>query len=176
MGIGNSSAAALLYSTLLDLPINDCVGTGAGHDAAGIARKQKILRQVRRHHGDIHDPRAALAAFGGCEVAMMTGAILAAASRRMLVMVDGLIATAAVAVAAKLAPHVLDYAVFAHVSGDTAHSHAVAALGGKPLLNLGLRLGEGTGAALAWPLVVAAAAFLNEMATFESASVSARAP
>lgn len=175
MGIGNSSAAALLYSTMLDLPINDCVGVGAGQDAAGLARKQKILRQVRRRHGDINDPRAALAAFGGCEVAMMTGAMLAAASRRMLILVDGLIATAALAVAARLTPHVLDYAVFAHVSGDGAHRHAINALDGKPLLDLGLRLGEGTGAALAWPLVVAAAAFLNEMATFDSAGVSGRA-
>jgi nicotinate-nucleotide--dimethylbenzimidazole phosphoribosyltransferase len=176
MGIGNSSTAALLNSTMLDLPINDCVGVGAGHDEAGVLRKQKILRQVRRRHGDIHDPRAALAAFGGCEIAMMTGAMLAAASRRMLVVVDGVIATSAMAVASKLAPAVLDYAVFAHVSGDASHRRAVAALGGKPLLDIGLRLGEATGAALAWPLVVAAAAFLNEMATFESAGVSGRAP
>ncbi|MGC4106883.1 MAG: nicotinate-nucleotide--dimethylbenzimidazole phosphoribosyltransferase [Thermomicrobiales bacterium] len=174
MGIGNSSAAALLYSTMLDLPINDCVGTGAGHDAAGIAHKQKILREIRRRHGDINDPRAAFAAFGGCEIAMMTGAMLAAASRRMLILVDGLIATAALAAAARLSPAVLDYTVFAHASGDGAHRHAVEALGGRPLLDLGLRLGEGTGAALAWPLVVAAVAFLEEMATFESAGVSGR--
>jgi nicotinate-nucleotide--dimethylbenzimidazole phosphoribosyltransferase len=90
------------------------------------------------------------------------------------VVVDGLIATASVLVAARLAPAVLDYAVFAHASGDGVHRQAVTALGGKPLLDLGLRLGEGTGAALAWPLVVAAAAFLDEMATFSSAGVSDR--
>ncbi len=175
MGIGNSSAAALITSALLDLPLADCVGVGAGHDAAGLARKRAILARVQARHPDARGPLEALAAFGGCEIAMMAGAMLEAASRRMLVVVDGIIATSAVLVAARLAPAVLDYAVFAHVSGDGPHRAAVEALGGKPLLNLGLRLGEATGGALAWPLVRAAAAFLEEMATFETAGVSERA-
>jgi nicotinate-nucleotide--dimethylbenzimidazole phosphoribosyltransferase len=115
-----------------------------------------------------------LAAFGGCEIAMMAGAMLEAASLRMLVMVDGYIATAAALVAARLAPEVLDYAVFAHLSGDGPHRHAVEALGGRPLLDLGLRLGEATGAILAWPLLRAAVAVLEEMASFEEAGVTGR--
>jgi nicotinate-nucleotide--dimethylbenzimidazole phosphoribosyltransferase len=175
MGIGNSSAAALLASALLGLPLADCVGVGAGHDAAGLARKRDILARVQARHPDVDGPLAALAAFGGCEIAMMAGAMLAAASRRMVVMVDGIIATSAFLVAVRLAPAVRDYAVFAHVSGDGPHRLMVEALGGRPLLDLGLRLGEGTGAALAWPLVCAATAFLQDMATFETADVSGRA-
>jgi nicotinate-nucleotide--dimethylbenzimidazole phosphoribosyltransferase len=173
MGIGNSSAAALIYSALLKLPLADCVGVGAGHDAAGVARKLEVLTRVQLRHPGITTPLESLAAFGGCEVAMMTGAMLEAASRRMLVMVDGIIATAAFLVAARLNPAVQDYALFAHVSGDGPHRLAVNALGGRPLLDLNMRLGEGTGAAMAWPIVRASVAFLDEMATFESAGVSA---
>ncbi|HLP09927.1 MAG TPA: nicotinate-nucleotide--dimethylbenzimidazole phosphoribosyltransferase [Opitutaceae bacterium] len=175
MGIGNSAAAALLYSALTGRTVAECTGRGAGHDDAGLARKIAILERVQEKHGDVRDPLAALAAYGGCEIAMMTGAMLEAASRRMLIMVDGFICTASALVAARLAPAVLDYCVFAHASGDGPHRVAVQALGGKPLLDLGLKLGEGTGAALAWPIVRAAVAFLEEMATFESAGVSERA-
>jgi nicotinate-nucleotide--dimethylbenzimidazole phosphoribosyltransferase len=175
MGIGNSSAGALLMSALLDVPLDDCVGRGAGHDDAGLARKQAVLREVQARHAGVREPRAALAAFGGCEIAMMAGAMLAAASRRMVLVNDGFIVTAALLVAARLQPAVLDYAVFAHASAESGHGRLVAALGGRPLLDLGMRLGEGTGAALAWPLLVAATHFLAEMATFESAGVSTRA-
>jgi nicotinate-nucleotide--dimethylbenzimidazole phosphoribosyltransferase len=174
MGIGNSAAAALLYSAFTGRPVAECTGRGAGHDDAGLARKIAILEQVQARHGCIDDPVSALAAYGGCEIAMMTGAMLEAASRRMIVMVDGFICTAAALVAARMAPGVVDYFIFAHASGDGPHRVAVDALGGRPLLNLGMRLGEGTGAALAWPLVRAAVAFLDEMATFESAGVSER--
>jgi nicotinate-nucleotide--dimethylbenzimidazole phosphoribosyltransferase len=172
MGIGNSSAAALLYSALLGLPLDECVGVGAGHDSAGYARKKAILARVQARHPGITTPREALAAFGGCEIAMMAGSMLEAASRRMLIMVDGFIATSALIVAWKINPAVLDYCVFAHASGDGPHRLAVNALGGKPLLDLGMRLGEATGAAMAWPIVRASVAFLNEMATFDSAGVS----
>lgn len=173
-GIGNSSAAALIYAALLDLPLAACVGIGAGHEGAGLAHKQDVLARVWQRHGGVRTPLEALAAFGGCEIAMMTGAMLQAASRRMLVMVDGFIATAAILAAARLAPASLDYAVFAHLSGDGPHRHAVAALGARPLLELGLRLGEASGAALAWPLVRAAVAMLDEMASFAEAGVSGR--
>lgn len=172
MGIGNSSAAALIYSALLNLPLSDCVGVGAGHDSAGVKRKLEILSRVQNRHPKAKAPLDVLAAFGGLEIAMMTGAMLEAASRRMLVMVDGIIATSAFLVAARLNPSVLDYALFAHVSGDGPHRLAVNALGGRPLIDLNLRLGEATGAAMAWPIVRAAVAFLDEMATFESAGVS----
>jgi nicotinate-nucleotide--dimethylbenzimidazole phosphoribosyltransferase len=171
-GIGNSSAAALIYGALLRLPLDDCIGIGAGHQGAGLAHKRAVLARVQARHAEAREPLEVLAAFGGCEVAMMAAAMLEAASRRMLVMVDGYIATAAALVAARLSASVLDYMVFAHLSGDGPHRHAVAALGGRPLLDLGLRLGEATGAILAWPLVQAAVAMLDDMATFEEAGIS----
>ncbi len=175
LGIGNSASAALLYSAFTGRPIAECTGRGAGHDDAGLARKIAILERVQGRHGDIREPLAALAAFGGCEIAMMTGAMLEAASRRMLVMVDGFISTSSALAAARLAPAASDYFIFAHASGDGPHRVAVEALGGKPLIDLGMKLGEGTGAAMAWPIVRASVAFLDEMATFESAGVSERA-
>jgi nicotinate-nucleotide--dimethylbenzimidazole phosphoribosyltransferase len=174
MGIGNSSAAALISSSLLGFPLADCVGVGAGHDKAAVARKLDILSRVQARHPGVRTPLEALAAFGGCEMAMMTGAMLEAASHRMLVMVDGIIATAAFLVAARLNPAVLDYAIFSHVSGDGPHRKTLQVLDGRPLIDLNLRLGEATGAAMAWPIVRAAVAFLDEMATFESAGVSER--
>ncbi|MDF9831939.1 nicotinate-nucleotide--dimethylbenzimidazole phosphoribosyltransferase [Ereboglobus sp. PH5-5] len=174
MGIGNTSIASLLMSALTGTPLEDCTGRGAGHDPAGLARKIDILKRVQARHGPITDPLAALAAYGGCEVAMMAGAMLSAASRRMLVMNDGFIVTSALLVASRINPAVLDYTIFGHTSAEGAHPKLVSLLGGKPLIALDLRLGEGTGAALAWPLVMSAAAFLREMATFESAKVSNR--
>ena len=175
MGIGNTSAAALLMSALLELPVEDCVGRGAGHDDDGLARKRATLVAVRARHGNVADARAALAAFGGCEIAMMAGAMLAAASHRMVIVNDGFIVTSALLCAARINPRVLDYVVCAHGSAEQAHGRLLAALELRPLLDLGLRLGEGSGAALAWPLLVAACGFLREMATFESAGVSERA-
>jgi len=174
MGIGNSSAASLLMNALTDAPLKNCVGRGAGHDDVGLARKQAILAAVRSRHGATNGPRQALAAFGGCEIAMMTGAMLAAAERRMLIVNDGFIVTAALLCAARIDPRVLDYAVSAHCSAEFAHQRMLTALGQRPLLDLGLRLGEGTGAALVWPILLAACGFLREMSTFASAGLSER--
>jgi nicotinate-nucleotide--dimethylbenzimidazole phosphoribosyltransferase len=172
MGIGNTSAAALLMSALLDLPVAECVGRGAGHDDDGLARKRVTLTAVLARHSHVADARAALGAFGGCEIAMMAGAMLAAASHRMVIVNDGFIVTSALLCAARINPRVLDYVVSAHGSAEQAHGRMLAALGQRPLLDLGLRLGEGSGAALAWPLLVSACGFIREMATFESAGVS----
>jgi nicotinate-nucleotide--dimethylbenzimidazole phosphoribosyltransferase len=133
-----------------------------------------VLRRVQARHANARQPLEALAAFGGCEIAMMAGAMLEGAARRMVLVIDGFIVTAALLVAARVRPAVLDYCVFAHNSAESGHRRALAALGAKPLLDLGLRLGEGTGAALAWPLMVSAVGFLREMATFDSAGVSGR--
>jgi nicotinate-nucleotide--dimethylbenzimidazole phosphoribosyltransferase len=116
-----------------------------------------------------------LAEFGGFEIAMMAGAMLAAAERGMLLLIDGFIVTSALLVAAEIAPAIGDYCVFCHRSAEPGHQAQLRALHAEPLLDLGLRLGEGSGAALAWPLVRSAVAFLNEMASFESAGVSAQA-
>jgi nicotinate-nucleotide--dimethylbenzimidazole phosphoribosyltransferase len=171
MGIGNTSAAALLMSALIDVPVEECAGRGAGHDDAGLARKRAVLAAVRARHGVLGEAQAA---YGGYEIAKMTGAMLAAAERRMLIVNDGFIVSAALLCAARIEPRVLDYAVSAHGSAEQAHERLLAALGQRPLLDLSLRLGEGTGAALAWPLLVAACGFLREMATFASAGVSER--
>lgn len=172
MGIGNTAVASLLLAALLDLPVDDLIGVGAGHDAAGLARKRDLVRQAESRHGRPADPLAALAAYGGCEIAMMAGAMLGAATQRSIVVVDGFIATAAAVVAERLAPGFLAFCVFAHASAESGHARVLAELGMRPLLDLGMRLGEGTGAALAWPLIVGATRVLSEMATFDSAGVS----
>ena len=173
MGIGNTSAAALLLVRLAGLPLADCVGAGTGLDAAGIARKQAVLEQALQANAAATTPLEALAALGGFEIATLTGAVLQAASERRVVVVDGFITSAAVLVAARLAPAVLDYCVFAHHSDERGHTAMLQALGAQqPLLHLGLRLGEGSGAALAWPLLESACRVLREMASFASAGVS----
>ncbi len=172
MGIGNTAVSALLISSLLNLPLETCVGRGAGHDDQGLARKQALCAQVQAKHGKIDNAHAALSAYGGCEIAMMAGAMLATAAARKLLVVDGFIATAAAVVASRIHPGVLDYCVFAHASAESGHAKALRALGVQPLVDLGFRLGEGTGAAVIWPLLLSATAFLREMATFSSAGVS----
>lgn len=174
MGIGNTGAASLLVHRILGLDLADCVGRGTGLDDPGLERKRRALMVASARRPGALDPLGALAEYGGFEIAMMVGAFLAAAEARLVLLVDGFIATAAFAVAAGLHPAVLDYAVFAHVSAEPGHGRIIERLGGTPLLQLGMRLGEGTGAALAYPLVVAAVNFLNEMASFGEAGVSER--
>jgi len=175
MGIGNTASASLITHCLGGAPLAACVGRGTGLDDAGLARKNTLLQQALDGWPERNaDPLAVLARYGGFEIAMMAGAMLAAAQRRLLVLVDGFICGAAALVAARIAPAFLDYAVFSHLSREPGHRLQLAALGVEPLLDLDLRLGEGTGAALAWPLVRAACAFLNEMASFESAGVATK--
>lgn len=180
MGIGNSSAASLLLARLGGHELVACVGAGTGLDEAGQARKRAVLAQVLALHEGAREPLAALAAFGGFEIAGMVGAVLQAAQERRVIVVDGFIASAAVLVARRLAPHVVQRCVFSHRSGESGHGLMLRHLGPRPdqpaqtLLDLGLRLGEGSGAALAWPLLVSACAILREMASFESAQVSGK--
>jgi len=175
MGIGNTAAASLITHCLTGAPLAVCVGRGTGLDDAGLERKRTLLAQaLPRYLGAHDDALAVLAQFGGFEIAMLAGAMLAAARLRMLLLIDGFIVTAALLVAARLAPAILDYCVFAHRSDEAGHAVQLEHLGAEPLLQLGMRLGEGTGAALAYPLVASAAAFLDEMASFESAGVSNR--
>ena len=173
MGIGNTSAAAVLMHKLTGRPLAECVGRGTGLDAEGVGRKLATLTQAVAAHPAVGTaPLAILATFGGFEIAQMCGALLRGAERGLLLLIDGFIASAALLVAARLAPAVLAYCVFCHESDEQGHRLLLAELGGQPLLRLGLRLGEGTGCALAYPLVQAAATFLDEMASFESAGVS----
>ena len=174
MGIGNTTAAAALMHKLTGIPVAECVGAGAGLTPDGVLRKQRVIEAAVRHHAGVDAPLDVLATFGGFEIAMMAGAMLKAASLRKTLLIDGFIVTSALLAAARLAPEVLDYCVFAHCSDEAGHRRMLDALGAKPLLDLGLRLGEGTGAALALPLLHAAATFLRDMATFASASVSGK--
>jgi nicotinate-nucleotide--dimethylbenzimidazole phosphoribosyltransferase len=172
MGIGNTSSASLLLARLAGLDIADCTGAGTGLDRAAVARKTEVLREVLLKHPQAQEPLDALAALGGFEIATLVGAVLQAAAERRVIVVDGFIASSAVLVAARLAPAVLQRCVFAHRSGERGHALLLAQLQAQPLLDLGLRLGEGSGAALAWPLLVSACTMLREMASFESAGVS----
>jgi nicotinate-nucleotide--dimethylbenzimidazole phosphoribosyltransferase len=172
MGIGNTSAASLLMSRLAVLDIVDCTGAGTGLDGEAVQRKIGILKDVLARDPDAKTPLDVLAAFGGFEIATMVGAVLQAAVERRVIVVDGFIASAAVLVAAALQPAVLQRCVFSHRSGERGHALMLAHLKAEPLLDLGLRLGEGSGAAMAWPLLVSACAILREMASFESAGVS----
>lgn len=173
MGIGNTASASLITHCLAGAPLADCVGRGTGLDDTGLARKRALLQQALDAWPERSaEPLAVLARYGGFEIATMVGAMLAAAQRRMLVLVDGFICGAAALVAARLQPAFLDYAVFSHLSKEPGHRLQLSSLGVEPLLDLDLRLGEGTGCALAWPLVRAACAMLNEMASFASAGVA----
>jgi nicotinate-nucleotide--dimethylbenzimidazole phosphoribosyltransferase len=174
MGIGNSSIAALLLARIAGLDIDVCTGAGTGLDAAGQARKRQILRGVLERHADAASPLAALAAFGGFEIATLVGAVLQAARQRRVIVLDGFIASAAVLVAQALRPHVVQRCVAAHESAEPGHRLLLDRLGLQPLLRLDLRLGEGSGAALAWPLLESACRILREMASFDSAGVSRR--
>ena len=176
MGIGNTSVASLLLSRLCGVSLVDCTGAGTGLDAAGVARKRAVLAQALAANEGAVNPLDALAALGGFEVATLVGAVLQASSERRVIVVDGFITSAAVLVAARLQPHVLQRCVFAHGSAEPGHAHMLAHLlpgqQPQPLLDLGLRLGEGSGAALAWPLLQSACAVLREMASFEAAGVA----
>lgn len=172
MGIGNTSAASLLLARLGQLPIGQCIGRGTGLDDAGLLRKEQILTQVLQRHEDAITPFAALAALGGLEIAMMVGALIQAASQRQILLIDGFIATIALLVAEHLAPGVRQYAVFAHHSAEPGHEHLLQLLHATPLLHLHMRLGEGSGAALVYPLLQSACAIINEMASFSDAGIS----
>jgi len=174
MGIGNTSSATLLLSLLAGLPIDGLVGRGTGLDDVGLARKAEVLAATHARHAALRDPLDIAAATGGFEIVMMAGAMLQAAHERRLIVVDGYITGAAMLLARALCPAVTDYAVFAHEGAEPGHAALLRELDARPLLRLGLRLGEGSGAALAWPLVEAAARMLCEMASFASAGVDER--
>ena len=172
MGIGNTSAASLLLARLGNLPIAECIGRGTGLDDAGMQHKELILTQVLQRHSEAKSPTEALAALGGLEIAMMAGALIQAASDRRVLLIDGFIASVALLVAERLAPGVLQYAVFAHHSVELGHAQLLKLLGAEPLLDMQMRLGEGSGAVLAYPLLQSACAIINEMASFSDAGVS----
>ena len=174
MGIANTSPAALLLHRLAGVPIDDATGRGTGLTDPQLLHKQAVLTKAAALHPSATKPLDALAALGGFEIAMMTGAMLQAAAERRVILVDGFIAGSAALVACALAPAAIDYMIFCHRSAERGHHLLLEHLRAKPLLDLDMRLGEGTGALLAWPLVQSAVLLMNEMASFESAGVSGK--
>jgi nicotinate-nucleotide--dimethylbenzimidazole phosphoribosyltransferase len=172
MGIGNTSAATALFSALSGVSVEDCVGRGTGLDDHGLQHKTAVLKAALEKHGKIHDPFDILCTFGGFEIAMMVGAILAACEQRMVVLIDGFIASSAAAIAFALEPHARDYCIFSHLSNESGHKKMLDYLQVTPLVSLGMRLGEGSGVAVTYPLIVSAVQFLNEMASFADAGVA----
>jgi nicotinate-nucleotide--dimethylbenzimidazole phosphoribosyltransferase len=173
MGIGNTSSASAIMSKLLNIPIAKCIGRGTGLDDDQLKRKKDILEQALKFHKKTStDPIEVLQTFGGFEIAMMTGAMLKAAEEKMVLMVDGFISSVAFLAAYCINPEIKHYAVFSHISNESGHSLLLKNIEADPLLNLNMRLGEGTGCAVAYPLIQSAVSFLNNMASFEEAGVS----
>lgn len=175
MGIGNTTPSAAVLMALTGIGAEEAVGRGTGLDDAGLARKRRVVEQALTvNRPDAADPLGVLAAVGGLELAGLAGVILGAAASRALVVIDGFISSAAALAAVRLCPAALPYIAASHVSEERGHARLLAELGLSPLLELGMRLGEGTGAVLAFHLVDAAGRIVREMATFESAGVSGR--
>ncbi len=175
MGIGNTSAATAIACALLDASPEALAGPGTGLDRAGVSHKAAVVeRALALHKGAMTSPLAVLRCVGGFEIAALCGAYLAAAQRGLPVLVDGFIATAAALVAVRHNPAVADWLIYSHASAEPGHALLVEALGAEPLLNLGMRLGEGSGAAVALPLLRSACALHGQMATFAEAGVSGK--
>ncbi len=173
MGIGNTSASALLMHKFTGLSLEECTGRGAGLNNAQLDKKLIILKEIAEKYNP-KTPLEILATFGGLEIATIVGAFLEAKEQKMVILVDGFIASAAVLTASKIDSSVLDNSVFCHSSDEKGHRKMLDYMGARPLLNLNMRLGEGSGAALALPIVKSAVAFLTEMASMDDAGVSGK--
>ena len=172
MGIGNTSPSSIWMSYFTGIPLAECVGAGSGLDSAGIRHKYEVLSQAMANYGGDGSPRDIIRWFGGFEMVMAVGAMLQAAELHMVILVDGFIMTNCMLAASKLYPEVLDYAVFGHCGDESGHRKVLDALGAKPILSLGLRLGEGTGAICAYPVLDSAVRMINQMDTFSGADIT----
>ncbi len=171
MGIGNTSAASLLLHKYTKHPIEECTGRGTGHDDEGLKKKIAILKEASIQH-NVSDPVEILAAYGGLEIAMMCGAIMQAKDNGMIILVDGFTTTSALLAAYEINKSILDNCIFCHISQEKGHKYMLEYLRAEALVDLNMRLGEGTGAAVTYPLIKSSVLFLNEMASFEDAGVS----
>lgn len=172
MGIGNTSTASVLMSVLCDLAVGDCIGRGTGVNDEKLIQKQMILKKAIENYGGSADLERQLAYFGGFEILQMAAGMLEAYNNNMLILVDGFICSVAFLVASKKNPLIIKNAIFSHQSAEQAHKKLLGYLKASAILQLDLRLGEGTGCAIAFPIIESALTFLNEMASFESAGVS----
>lgn len=173
MGIGNTTIASAIMAAMMKMPVSDVVGRGTGISDDVLNKKQQVIEQaLALHDKNLTDAYTILRCLGGFELVQMTAAMLAAAENNMVIIVDGFISTAAAMLAIEINANVKDYMIFSHCSGEQGHQKMLEWLNVKPLLNLGLRLGEGSGAALALPMIQAAVAFYNDMASFADAEVT----
>ncbi|MBQ0147223.1 MAG: nicotinate-nucleotide--dimethylbenzimidazole phosphoribosyltransferase [Flavobacteriaceae bacterium] len=172
MGIGNTSSASMIMRNICDFPVKECVGRGTGLANDQLKRKIKILEQADKLHGKINEPLKILQTYGGFEVAQICGAMLEAHRHKMIILVDGFIATSAFLIAQAIDPTIKEAAIFCHNSNEIGHQKMLQFLDVQAILHLDMRVGEGTGCALAYPIIQNAVAFLNEMASFESSGVS----
>lgn len=172
MGIGNTSSSSMWMTCFTHIPLEQCVGAGSGLDNAGIRHKYNVLKQALDHYQGDGSAQDLIRYFGGLEMVMAIGAMLQAAELKMIILVDGFIMTNCILAASQLYPEVLSYAIFGHQGDEAGHKLVLDAMGAKPLLNLGLRLGEGTGAICSYPIIDSAVRMINEMDTFEHASIT----
>lgn len=172
MGIGNTSTASVLMSLLTDIPIEDCVGKGTGIEHEKLLQKQELLKNAIENYSGPAELKQQLAYFGGFEILQIASGMLTAYENKMLILIDGFICSVAFLIASKINPDIYKNAVFCHCSAEKAHQKLLHYLEANPILNLDLRLGEGTGCAIAFPILKSAETFLNDMASFESAGVS----
>jgi nicotinate-nucleotide--dimethylbenzimidazole phosphoribosyltransferase len=174
MGIGNTSSSSLIMSSICDFPIEKCVGRGTGLNDHQLNHKLEVLKKAQAFHGNLSNPFEILQTYGGFEIAQMVGAMIGSFEKNMLILVDGFIASSAFLIAHSMHPEIINNALFCHLSDEFGHKNLLAYLKVDPILNLNMRLGEGTGCAVAFPIIQSAVAFLNQMASFESAGVSNR--
>lgn len=172
MGIANTTAASALMHAFTGIPIASCVGKGTGINSEGVKIKEAVLQRAMNSNSQAKTVYQKLAAFGGFEIAQMVGAMLRAAELKMVIMVDGFIATSAFLAATKIDGNIYDYAIYTHQSEENGHKMMLAFLNAQPLLSLNMRLGEGSGCAVAYPIIKSAVTFLNDMASFEAAGVT----
>lgn len=172
MGIGNTAASSMWMTCLTDIPLIDCVGAGSGLDDGGIRHKYNVLKQSLDNYPGQRDVTDVMRYFGGYEMVMAVGGMLRAAELKMVILVDGFIMTNCVLAASRLYPDMLPYCIFGHCGDESGHKRVLDALGAEPLLNLGLRLGEGSGSVCAYPIVDSAVRMINEMHSFRQASVT----
>ena len=172
MGIGNTSSSSLWMNLLTGIPLDQCVGAGSGFDSEGIKRKYSILNQALENYAGDGSVIDLLCYFGGYEMLMAVGAMLQAAELNMVILIDGFIMTNCILAASKLYPEVLEYAIYGHQGDEAGHKLVLDYLHATPLLNFGMRLGEGTGALCAYPLIDSSVRMINEMSTFKHARVT----
>ncbi|MDR0749588.1 MAG: nicotinate-nucleotide--dimethylbenzimidazole phosphoribosyltransferase [Tannerellaceae bacterium] len=172
MGIGNTAASSMWMACLADIPLAACVGAGSGLDGEGVRHKRQALQAALDNYDGNRSVWDVMRYFGGYEMVMAVGGMLRAAELKMAILVDGFIMTNCVLAASRLYPDVLPYCIYGHCGDESGHRTLLEALRATPLLHLGLRLGEGTGAICAYPLVSSAVRMINEMHSFSKASVT----